>query len=199
MAALLCTGKAADFSWVRFSFFATTSQILRHLVLPQALSLRFHLVHEMLVRKGTRWALVRGRAQEGQRLEPRSVCLAPCGGGAERRTLFPRAPLLERRHYHPERCKQRRAMTAYRPTSHPPGNPRRQWVWARNRQPIPQDGGAAPPAPPPPPPRSPCVAARTRQALPPAGWPAPRTRQRVYEPRAARTRGTQASDRRRRG
>ena len=34
------------------------------------------------------------------------VCLAPCGGGAERRTLFPRAPLLERRHYHPERCKR---------------------------------------------------------------------------------------------
>jgi len=27
------------------------------------------------------------------------VCLAPCGGGAERRNLFPRAPLLERRHY----------------------------------------------------------------------------------------------------
>ena len=63
------------------------------------------------------------------------VCLAPCGGGAERRNLFPRAPLLERRHYdyHLERCKQRRAMTAYRPPSPPSAHPGSQCVTARTR------------------------------------------------------------------
>ena len=55
------------------------------------------------------------------------------GGGAERRNLFPRAPLLERRHYHPERCKQRRAMTAYRPPSPPSAHPGSQCVTARTR------------------------------------------------------------------
>ena len=63
------------------------------------------------------------------------VCVSRAlrGGGAERRNLFPRAPLLERRHYHPERCKQRRAMTAYRPPSPPSAHPGSQCVTARTR------------------------------------------------------------------
>ena len=62
--------------------------------------------------------------------------LSPLQGVGGGRNLFPRAPILERRHHHPERCKQRRAMTAYRPPSPPSARPAAN-VTARTRYPKP--------------------------------------------------------------
>ena len=48
------------------------------------------------------------------------VCLAPCGGGAERKNLFPRVPLLERRLTPPPRALQAAPGNDGLPPTQPP-------------------------------------------------------------------------------